>query len=523
MMKQERIILPIEKKPIQHGYTYLANFWSMIQPRMRLGLSDSRIKELQWIIHDEVRKEYKIDSACPSKEELVCIDGEFMNVNVNSRFTCDQEEIFLYNIAEGNSACQFYLDAFKQVSNDSSAGLKIISPTDDKQMYVGFGINNTIRISGRDKESKFEEVRERKAGDKWIKVCRFDGEINFYTSSNGSDWTLEYQKKDFFEHEEVWLGYYLMIGHDSFEDWANSNFIQIHCSSTLNAIYDVKLTYYMGVRVRCRYHLKNPWIVQYYYSTDFINEHFDILDFIRWNVEHEQYLSLFLDEKYVPDTAVYNRIDFDHESLVYGYDSKEEKVYLLGYDKAQEFFDYTLSFTELKQSYKNLEQNHELVSCKANMPAFHYYSDKLEIIKFFKEYLDGTDSSYRDYLADNDRGESGRVYGIKCYDVLYQYARRLRDKRVTYMLYEHKKCMWLRLSYFLKKSWITSEQYTKLSTMLKELEEGTYSLMLQAIKLSMSKTKIVTERLQNNIERVKNLDINFVTEIIQCLSKSVAD
>lgn len=43
-----RILLSVQNDPILHTYTYLANFWCVVAPRMRVNESDANIEGLKW-------------------------------------------------------------------------------------------------------------------------------------------------------------------------------------------------------------------------------------------------------------------------------------------------------------------------------------------------------------------------------------------------------------------------------------------------------------------------------------------
>lgn len=343
--------------------------------------------------------------------------------------------------------------------------------------------------------------------------------LKFYISQDGQKWrkifSIEWKNSE----GKARIGYYLILGHNSFEDWFYSNFIQLHCAANLDGVYDVKLTYYTGIRIKKRYNMSNPWIQQYYYNMDFINSVSSVIDFVVYNISHGFYISLYINEKYVKNTYAYNRIDFDHENLVYGFDMEKRNIYLYGYDKYQILKAYTLSFEEFNTCYQNNHFQHEIIAIKADVPEFNFYIDKKEIVQFLEEYLYGINSATRDYLAESDKGDMYRVYGLDIYDILFDNASSLRDSRITYILYEHKTLMMMRIEYFEKIGWLKNSEYQKIRQELKILKDTTYDLLLICMKYNLRRNEKILEGIKQKVKSIKDLDKRFTMKLVELLKQ----
>lgn len=137
----KRVVLPLEKKPIMHGYTYTANFMSIIMPKARIGLSDSNISGLEWLIYGRIHKEYLIEGAGEGKDELVRKDDNSLEVNVG-----EERYIYLYNNVADHFICQFKLNAFKCLHRSSRGGLRIISDSGQMEIFCAFFWKNAVDI-----------------------------------------------------------------------------------------------------------------------------------------------------------------------------------------------------------------------------------------------------------------------------------------------------------------------------------------------------------------------------------------
>lgn len=73
------------------------------------------------------------------------------------------------------------------------------------------------------------------------------------------------------------------------------------------------------------------------------------------------YVSLHLNEEYIPNKWAYNYKDFEHESLIYGLDDEKEVLYLMGFNKTQTFEPCTLSYSIFLSSYNNVFYSKELI------------------------------------------------------------------------------------------------------------------------------------------------------------------
>lgn len=520
-------ILEINENPVIHGYSHTADFMSIAMNKVRFDLSDVNVSNLIWHYENEDTKDFNTlvgkDDENKIVKELppeIKIDNEvydiFFGEGADGIDSC-----YFFNSVKGLHSFEFKLNAMKEIFRWSVAGAEISSGdinSPDHVFRAVFSPLNVFRILGSDYGVEYSHEIKNDDGCKYMKIVLSE-RIDVLVSQDGDSWRIIYSQENNFDSSAK-IGFYAWIGNDNFRDWYYSNFIQLHCSKDLTNYYDVKLNYYIPTFLNYKHNLSNPWLEQYSIPGEYVDDITEIVEFVRVVLKRNHYLSLHLNEKYVPGKWAYEVKDFEHRSLVYGIDDDKEQIYLMGYNKTQTFEPYKLSFDEFSLAYKNVSEHRELEVLAYQIPELPYKMSKDTIIGYLKEYLSGTNSTYHDALTFD---KINWVFGISIYDTLFEYVERLKDKKITYLISEHKMLMKERVCYLYRRNLLKNSNYEELYKMALDIEEMSQALLLLCIKFKMTSKDKYIETIRKHLSEMKAADICFVEKFIEYLNQGSAE
>lgn len=521
-----RKILKICENPFMHGYFHTASFMSIVTNHVRFHQSDINVSNLNWSYTDNVKtdficeigsKDEKIKRYYPPElSSNISYNNDGYDICFGKHDDFYSNTCYLFNTMKNLRAFSFKLNAMKEVCKWSMAGVEINEETSDyKNVFRAvFSPMSVIRIMGEKNGEVFSFEYNNDNNNKFINIL-FTDIIVVQVSSDGELWKDIYDTENFFDQSNSRIGFFSWIGDDSFQDWFYTNFIQLHCSKDLDFYYDVKLNYYVRGFLDYRYNMSNPWIEQFYLQRDYIDVNGGIFNFIRYNLNHNKYISLHLNEKYVPEKWAFNNTDFEHESLVYGIDDKNEILYLMGFNMTQSFEPYTISYTDFVLAYDNTIDNIKITTMSFKIPDLGFTLQASRILTFLNEYLSGINSTYRDNLIYD---EIDRIFGFKIYDVLFDRVDKLKDKKIVYLICEHKSIMKERVVYLYMRNIISDIMYEKLYDMAVIVEDIAQVLLLLCIKYRMTSNTKYEEKLRLQILKLKNSDEKFIKNFIEALT-----
>lgn len=514
-------ILSINEHPLMHGYFHTASFMSIATNRVRFNLSDVSISDMKWIYQrkvtncfwcDEKNAEGDTISVQKTPNGVVISDDKidfYFDVHSSS------DSFYLYQPLKNVDEFSFKLNAIKEAYRWSFAGIDI-SELDAKKNYTYFRAAfeplDKIRIAWNCGGSDFCLDLDNHHQHCYLKI-EVTKMLTVLTSFDGINWEKIYEKENLFDASIAHIGFSTWMGNDCFKDWLFTNFIQLHCSKDLSCYYDVKLNYYIGDLHNNRYHDSNPWLNKFYIPRSYIKGK-DVINLIKYALLKGQYVTLELNERYVPNTWAYENVSFEHENLIYGIDEQAQVIYLMGYDKHQIFSPYTLSYSEFLDAFNHVTCDGEITLLSFEIPQLPLTLNKATILTFCKEYLSGTNSTYREILTHDC---IDWVFGIQIYDVLLQNVSLLGDKKIVYLLYEHKHLMKERVKYLSEKGLIDALEYDILYNEAENLEKTSTLLLMKCIKYKKRTSLNMEENICNTIMQLKERDIAFMTYLIQCL------
>ncbi|ACL76662.1 phosphopantetheine-binding protein [Ruminiclostridium cellulolyticum] len=235
----------------------------------------------------------------------------------------------------------------------------------------------------------------------------------------------------------------------------------------------------------------------------------DIIEFIEKSIDSGKYLTINIDEYYLPQKGSYNEHHYVHQSMVFGYDKTAGKLMALGFDSNMLFKELIFDYDDFVKAYESAKTNYEFTAPWAETEAIQLLTPKrteggckFNLSRFMEEinkYLDGSESDssritklipleeqqmctdiiYGPQICNaivESLEKLGRdiVQGLDVQGMVEQFKEKMRgdimpaiDYRSIHLLYEHKKGLYDRFKY-ISNNYYTS---TKLNTLLEEFNK----------------------------------------------------
>lgn len=221
--------------------------------------------------------------------------------------------------------------------------------------------------------------------------------------------------------------------------WFLNNCIQLHCSNKfLTGYSDLKLS------VSRKGFFVNPNIEMYATSSRFCLT--EITTLIKRMIDEDFYIIFNdLDDYYVEGKSFYQERHFYHDGLIIGYDDDENTYSFVAYDKTMNYRLFKVSDFSLNEAIKKSQE--EGVIPRFLAVKSYNYPETLN----YPQIID----ALNDYLNPKEaKNLEGDVNGIDIYESVIRYLDKLADQsiphakmdwRIMRLIWEHKKCMLLRI------------------------------------------------------------------------------
>ena len=300
----------------------------------------------------------------------------------------------------------------------------------------------------------------------------------------------------------------IYFGDNQYENWKNMNFLQLfYHENDYNGVY---LDYYVCPRkgIDASYGNACQFLDTEYIDYDILSK--NIHSYIESSVESEYYLSIFLNEYYIPNRKAYMSYDYNHYNLILGYDTEKQEYKILGYNSIGKLCCSTISYETLETAlYPN-----EVIRYHYKVNSYQYKFNVRFIKNAIREFLLSEDSSYR--FANILTSEEG-VYGISIFDKLLNTIKGrqliLDDRRVSYVLYEHANLNKKRLIYLINHGYIKENYIDQLTLQAKEIllvAEIVKNYVIKNILFPLDSSKIF-----RNLTKMKELENDFFNTLLE--------
>jgi hypothetical protein len=236
--------------------------------------------------------------------------------------------------------------------------------------------------------------------------------------------------------------------------WYYEHYIEIYSRTNENGyIAGNFLEYWSPHRVLCE---------EVHMGLAFMAQVTDIVGYITEKIDMDYYVTIALDEYYIPGMRTYSQSHEISNVLIYGYDNYKKHFMVIGFDKNMTFTKMIFDYDDFVLAYENVK-----IYYKSNAPWCE--TGVIEMIKlwdFKTQYpfsLSRFLSKLYNYIcsigddsvafAHLQRRYDSRVkYGLDVYDDLINHLedKNESDYKLIHLLYESKKAIYNRLQYIIK-------------------------------------------------------------------------
>lgn len=189
---------------------------------------------------------------------------------------------------------------------------------------------------------------------------------------------------------------------------------------------------------------------------------FDIIKYVRKNIDSDTYNVVFVDEYYIGESMHYKKSHLIHEYLIYGYNDLKTQLNVVGFDKNNQFSKLVITYEDFQKGFNVfLRENKEkaildyyIYTLKLNTRNSEYPFDLQRVLKKLNNYIAGYMESDEKYFWGFSENKEGKFkYGIQVYDSLICYFKNIMnnsiegDYRVIHIFYDNRNCMLQRLKF----------------------------------------------------------------------------
>ncbi|OXM13899.1 hypothetical protein CGZ75_12865 [Paenibacillus herberti] len=238
---------------------------------------------------------------------------------------------------------------------------------------------------------------------------------------------------------------------------------------------------------------------------------------------YSYYVFIHLDEFYIPESSAFQKFRFPHMILIYGYDYNDKYFRTAGFFSGGKFTRSTATFEQVKQAY--LEMNVQ-----------YNYDNYLVLFKFNRETVYCFDipnmvHQLEDYFFSRDTSQNYRSlrnplpcrFGMDVYKDFVEHIEEVSvggylSKHAFQLLWEHKKCMLLRLDYLEK--YVLKTNLKEIYSMYEGIEKKCDILRSLMIKYHITNERRLLKSMSSYVEKIENDEFKVLEVFIQAIKRN---
>ena len=167
----------------------------------------------------------------------------------------------------------------------------------------------------------------------------------------------------------------------------------------------------------------------------------EYVDFLKILISDQNYIMGYCNEKYISSKSAYEKYDYMHDYLIYGYNDDKNVFYCLGYTNSMYYEEYEVSYDDFINSILYTNTDYTEFNAWKNNIENDYKINLDRIVKDLEEYSESVyngDGWKNDFIFGMDAMKALECYFEETGDIDIRYTR-------AYM--EHKYLMWKRFEY----------------------------------------------------------------------------
>ena len=267
------------------------------------------------------------------------------------------------------------------------------------------------------------------------------------------------------------------------------------------------------------------WILTQKIHRDVIDGKWEsIINFIIDSINSNNYVHTNINYFYVPLGPIYNKVHYNHDILIFGYDLDEKVLYVSDFFDMGKYSYEKISFLDFGRAYssysiaENMDYLYSMVCLyKINLKCDYVFSLE-NISNSISSYLYSSIPEYwNNYNSDNRKDI---VFGMEIYTTLKSYITRVKsscdsdiDIRPFYMLYDHKKIMVLRVKYLYEHEYYKNYNNQNIIGLTK-IESQTKNVVYLLIKYNISKNNNILDKVINMLNNLENDEKNILKQYV---------
>lgn len=306
--------------------------------------------------------------------------------------------------------------------------------------------------------------------------------------------------------------------------WFHSHYIQLTCNKfitpTHNNLDFCFFDKHMDFDAPDSYIESYPWLdFKIFKREELSNEPLNLMLFIIEQIDFNYCIEVRIDEFYLPNRRATNKKHFRHSILIYGYDLERKTLNTVGFDERMKFKEDEITFKQFQQAFFSLiidNTDSYYTTFVYKLKKHGCYETNLTLIKNqLADYLASTNTTYT--IKDINK-VSNLVYGLQTYDYLIKYFELLKENKAVFdirslhILWEHKKCMRLRVDFLLKQSFLKQEDDTL--SEFKVIESNSLISRNLMLKYSLTQNTDLLERIIEIVSSIKEREEGAVEKLI---------
>ena len=270
-----------------------------------------------------------------------------------------------------------------------------------------------------------------------------------------------------------------------------------------------------------------PYFKIKYYDKKLLDS--DIVEFIISKIDLGNYIAIWYDQFYIPNSRCYNKIHFEHEMLIYGYDRETKVFYIADFFENNKYSFVTVLFNCVESAVIGALESEsfscdEIEFCNANYK-FSYSFLKNSLNNFLHSTNTVAEGEnvvvWEPELEQIQKG--GYTFGIKNYSLLKKALSKASNSQTgiiaftpLHVIFDHKVMMCERLKYLVNRGLLDSNdniiaEYSN----IKDISQSNRNLF---IKCMITKEYKLLDKIISKLDIIEELEIEAITYLIEKLS-----
>ena len=204
--------------------------------------------------------------------------------------------------------------------------------------------------------------------------------------------------------------------------------------------------------------------------------HYGGVKALKWELEQKRYIEIKLDQYYLFGRDEYHYAHHLHQNLIYGFDDKQKVFMTVGYDNSGKIQRYNVSYRDINETLKRNKSH--IIKIITYCQGFRFYRFMPEYIqRICKDYLEekNTELLMQAFLPTEKTVQGIGIYRELCTQKGINLL--IADRRISYLLYEHKVIMEKRIKYIWEEKLINEELYKKLKLLSQTARTTAFNLV----------------------------------------------